>query len=114
MYSVAIIYCQICPNCPSFPIHLCSSPQSSCPPVKLKIGDPSKLYWSPIKVGDVTWNFEKFLADAEGVPYKRFDHSVNPENLVPAIDALVAREDERNQIRKTVSEYFNPDERLDF
>ncbi len=88
--------------------------KSSCPPVKLEIGNSSKLYWPIIKVGDVTWNFEKFLVDAEGIPYKRFDPSVSPENLVPAIEALLTRHDERNRMRNAVFEYINPGESLDF
>lgn len=52
--------------------------------------------------------------DAEGVPYKRFDPSVSPEELEPAIEMLVTREDERNQIRKKVLEYIHPDDGLDF
>ncbi|MBN3302721.1 GPX3 peroxidase, partial [Amia calva] len=42
-----------------------------CPYVSPLIGDPKKFYWSPIKVSDIRWNFEKFLIQADGVPYKR-------------------------------------------
>uniref|UniRef100_A0A672J6X8 Glutathione peroxidase n=1 Tax=Salarias fasciatus TaxID=181472 RepID=A0A672J6X8_SALFA len=35
------------------------------------IGDIKKFYWSPIKVNDIRWNFEKFLITADGLPFKR-------------------------------------------
>jgi glutathione peroxidase len=42
--------------------------------------------------GDVTWNFEKFLVDAQGNVVARFSPGVVPEDpqLVQAIQALVA------------------------
>jgi len=41
--------------------------------------------------GDVTWNFEKFLVDAEGGVAARFSPGVEPEDptVVAAIDALL-------------------------
>uniref|UniRef100_A0A3B3RZY0 Glutathione peroxidase n=1 Tax=Paramormyrops kingsleyae TaxID=1676925 RepID=A0A3B3RZY0_9TELE len=30
------------------------------------IGDIKKFYWSPIRVNDIRWNFEKFLIRADG------------------------------------------------
>uniref|UniRef100_A0A3P8NQ58 Glutathione peroxidase n=1 Tax=Astatotilapia calliptera TaxID=8154 RepID=A0A3P8NQ58_ASTCA len=32
-----------------------------------------KFYWSPIKVNDIRWNFEKFLITANGMPFKRYE-----------------------------------------
>uniref|UniRef100_A0A8C7LL67 Glutathione peroxidase n=1 Tax=Oncorhynchus mykiss TaxID=8022 RepID=A0A8C7LL67_ONCMY len=29
-----------------------------------------KFYWSPIKVNDIRWNFEKFLIDSDGAPFR--------------------------------------------
>lgn len=42
--------------------------------------------------GDVTWNFEKFLVDADGTVIARFSPQVEPEDerIVSAIEALVA------------------------
>ncbi|AWP17857.1 Glutathione peroxidase [Scophthalmus maximus] len=37
------------------------------------IGDIKKFYWSPIKVNDIRWNFEKFLITADGLPFKRYE-----------------------------------------
>jgi len=69
--------------------------KSVCPYVKLKIGDKSTLYWDEIQVGDITWNFEKFLVDGDGFPFKRFDPGVEPDKLIPDIKELIAREEKR-------------------
>lgn len=45
--------------------------QELLPFVNPVIGDMKKLYWSPINVNDIRWNFEKFLITAEGMPFKR-------------------------------------------
>jgi hypothetical protein len=34
--------------------------------------DPSYIVWSPVRRYDIAWNFEKFLVDHKGVPYKRW------------------------------------------
>ena len=44
------------------------------------------------ETGDVSWNFEKFLIDAQGRPVARFRPKVEPDDprLVAAIDELLA------------------------
>jgi len=44
------------------------------------------------EAGDITWNFEKFLVDAQGSVVARFSPGVVPEDpqLVAAVQALVA------------------------
>ena len=44
------------------------------------------------EAGDVTWNFEKFLVDAQGTVVARFSPQVVPEDpqLVAAVQAVVA------------------------
>uniref|UniRef100_A0A3Q4H7R7 Glutathione peroxidase n=1 Tax=Neolamprologus brichardi TaxID=32507 RepID=A0A3Q4H7R7_NEOBR len=44
--------------------------KESLPFVNPVIGDIKKFYWSPIKVNDIRWNFEKFLITANGMPFK--------------------------------------------
>jgi glutathione peroxidase len=43
------------------------------------------------EAGDVQWNFEKFLVDADGRPVARFRPTVTPddERLVAAVEALL-------------------------
>eukprot|EP00062_Callorhinchus_milii_P001765 gi/632937309/ref/XP_007898064.1/ PREDICTED: glutathione peroxidase 1-like [Callorhinchus milii] len=48
-----------------------SSSQASCAFVNPVLGDKNKLHWSPLKVSDIRWNFEKFLVDGNGRPLKR-------------------------------------------
>uniref|UniRef100_A0AAQ5ZH38 Glutathione peroxidase n=1 Tax=Amphiprion ocellaris TaxID=80972 RepID=A0AAQ5ZH38_AMPOC len=44
--------------------------KETLPFVNPVIGDMKKLFWSPIKVNDIRWNFEKFLITADGMPLK--------------------------------------------
>ncbi|XP_064816031.1 glutathione peroxidase 6-like [Oncorhynchus masou masou] len=47
--------------------------KESLPYVNPVIGDIKKFYWSPIKVNDIRWNFEKFLIDSDGTPFRRYE-----------------------------------------
>ncbi|KAF7634279.1 Glutathione peroxidase [Meloidogyne graminicola] len=46
--------------------------KDSCPQTVTQIGKREELMYNPIRVNDITWNFEKFLIDAEGRPRYRF------------------------------------------
>uniref|UniRef100_A0A6I8PM39 Glutathione peroxidase n=1 Tax=Ornithorhynchus anatinus TaxID=9258 RepID=A0A6I8PM39_ORNAN len=48
--------------------------KNSCPPPAELLGDPSRLFWSPMKTHDIRWNFEKFLVGPDGVPVMRWYH----------------------------------------
>ena len=37
----------------------------------------------------IKWNFTKFLVDRNGVPYKRFSSTVEPEDIKPFIEKLI-------------------------
>ncbi|KAI7796934.1 putative glutathione peroxidase 1 [Triplophysa rosa] len=63
--------------------------KESLPFVNPVVGDIKKLHWSPIKVNDVRWNFEKFLIGADGVPYRRFDLRCPSEAVEKHIAMLV-------------------------
>lgn len=55
-----------------------SATQNSCPPVGDSLGDPSnRLFWEPLKISDIKWNFEKFLVGPDGKPVMRWHPSVN-------------------------------------
>lgn len=48
------------------------------------------LYYEPLRVGDIHWNFEKFLINKEGKPVMRYHPSVtDPEALKDDINALL-------------------------
>ena len=47
--------------------------QSSCPPVGDSFGPPyGNLFWEPVKLSDIKWNFEKFLVGPDGKPVRRW------------------------------------------
>jgi len=88
---------------PTFPMHekvevngakahqLFTTLKRACPAVKEEIGDPANFYWSPISNNDITWNFQKFLIDANGIPYKRYDSIIAPPMLKTDIDKLLSK-----------------------
>ncbi|KAL4676728.1 hypothetical protein H8959_010873 [Pygathrix nigripes] len=48
--------------------------KNSCPPTSDLLGLSSQLFWEPMKVHDIHWNFEKFLVGPDGVPVMRWFH----------------------------------------
>lgn len=56
------------------PPDLTSLLQNSCPPTSELLGSPRLLFWDPIRVHDIRWNFEKFLVGPDGVPVMRWFH----------------------------------------
>ncbi|NXK97916.1 GPX3 peroxidase, partial [Formicarius rufipectus] len=53
--------------------------KNACPPVTEEFGNPNKLFWEPLRIHDIKWNFEKFLVSPEGVPVMRWYHRANIE-----------------------------------
>lgn len=52
--------------------------------------DPTEfISWSPVTPVDITWNFEKFLIDKDGMPFRRYSPSSNPLTLVDDINYLM-------------------------
>uniref|UniRef100_A0A8C7ZRD3 Glutathione peroxidase n=1 Tax=Oryzias sinensis TaxID=183150 RepID=A0A8C7ZRD3_9TELE len=51
--------------------------KGGCPPVGEDFGNTDRLFWEPLKIGDIKWNFEKFLVGPEGKPVMRWHPSVN-------------------------------------
>ncbi|CAL6311725.1 unnamed protein product [Bathycoccus prasinos] len=49
------------------------------------------IQWSPVRRNDVSWNFEKFLIDKEGVPFKRYSPKFENKDMVPDIETLLMR-----------------------
>uniref|UniRef100_A0A8C3W9A2 Glutathione peroxidase n=1 Tax=Catagonus wagneri TaxID=51154 RepID=A0A8C3W9A2_9CETA len=48
--------------------------KNSCPPTSDLLGSSDQLFWEPMKVHDIRWNFEKFLVGPDGVPVMRWYH----------------------------------------
>lgn len=56
--------------------------QRSCPPVGDLFGDPyGRLFWQPLRVSDIKWNFEKFLVGPDGKPVMRWHAGVNMSSV---------------------------------
>ncbi|MBN3307958.1 GPX3 peroxidase, partial [Amia calva] len=52
--------------------------KNACPPVGDSFGNPTnRLFWQPLKMNDIKWNFEKFLIGPDGKPVKRWYPRVN-------------------------------------
>lgn len=51
--------------------------KNSCPPVGDLLGYPTSMFWSPVKLSDIKWNFEKFLVGPDGKPVMRWHPSVS-------------------------------------
>jgi len=46
--------------------------KETCPPTSETLGKKEEMFWDPIKINDIVWNFEKFLIDKQGRPRVRF------------------------------------------
>ena len=63
--------------------------KSVCPRPDATIATTSTVSWSPIKTGDVRWNFEKFLFDHTGKPIKRYNELYLPLLMENDIKQLI-------------------------
>lgn len=51
--------------------------QNSCPPVGGDLGDyVGRLFWGPMRISDIKWNFEKFFVGPDGKPVMRWHPSI--------------------------------------
>lgn len=60
---------------------------TACGPASPVIGDPaSYILWNPLRPGDITWNFDKFLIGKNGLPIKRYTSDTLPSELTSDIE----------------------------
>ncbi|MBN3320654.1 GPX3 peroxidase, partial [Atractosteus spatula] len=65
--------------------------KNACPPVGDSFGNPTnRLFWEPLKVNDIKWNFEKFLVGPNGRVVKRW---------YPRVSVPVVRKDITDYLR---------------
>ncbi|KAL7643844.1 UNVERIFIED_CONTAM: hypothetical protein RMT77_005850 [Armadillidium vulgare] len=63
--------------------------KSTCPYVADTF--ETDVYYSPLRVADVRWNFEKFLVGKDGKTYFRYHSSTtDPQDLIPDIESLLS------------------------
>jgi len=65
--------------------------KTRCPPSQLFLGDTPSMMWDPVFYYDIPWNYEKFLIDKKGQPFKRYNPSTSPINLGQDIGMLLAQ-----------------------
>ncbi|KAJ7422017.1 glutathione peroxidase 3 [Willisornis vidua] len=70
--------------------------KNACPPVTEEFGNPNKLFWEPLRIHDIKWNFEKFLVGPDGVPVMRWYHRANIEVVKNDILAYFRQRQEQN------------------
>lgn len=63
--------------------------KGSCPRPTDTISSSSSVSWSPIKVSDIQWNFEKFLIDHNGKPVQRYQPGITPMKLRSKVLKLI-------------------------
>uniref|UniRef100_A0A3Q3BIZ9 Glutathione peroxidase n=1 Tax=Kryptolebias marmoratus TaxID=37003 RepID=A0A3Q3BIZ9_KRYMA len=52
--------------------------KNSCPPAGADFGAVNgRLFWEPLKISDIKWNFEKFLVGPDGKPVMRWHPRVS-------------------------------------
>jgi len=51
--------------------------------------DGKKILWTPSNPTDIVWNFEKFLVDCSGVPFKRYSQKFETIRLEHEIRTLL-------------------------
>uniref|UniRef100_A0A8C2VS33 Glutathione peroxidase n=1 Tax=Chinchilla lanigera TaxID=34839 RepID=A0A8C2VS33_CHILA len=66
--------------------------KNSCPPTSELVGSPDRLFWEPMKVHDIRWNFEKFLVGPDGRPIMRWYHRTTVSNVKMDILAHMRRQ----------------------
>jgi len=51
--------------------------------------DCTNVIWTPVKRSDIAWNFEKFLLDKDGKPFRRYSRYYETKNLADDISNLL-------------------------
>lgn len=68
--------------------------KKACGPTFTKFSKSDRLFYEPMRLGDIAWNFEKFLIDRDGHPYARYHPKlVDPEHpeLVADIEHVLSK-----------------------
>ena len=74
------------------PCPLLSLLQDFCPPTRQAFRDGRQLYYTPVKVNDIRWNWEKFLITRSGKPFMRYDPNTRPQDIRNDIMFLLQQE----------------------
>ncbi|CAG0894506.1 unnamed protein product, partial [Darwinula stevensoni] len=72
-------------------IPLYSYLKSVCPTTVSAFREKARLFYDPLDSDDIRWNFEKFLVDRDGKPYKRVHPQQLPETLYDDVARLASK-----------------------
>jgi len=72
------------------PIYRWLKNQCGAPSPNLTPNGATFVSWTPVMTNDITWNFEKFLLDRTGTPFKRYSPHTSPLALSDDIEFLLA------------------------
>jgi glutathione peroxidase len=64
--------------------------KESCPPPASSEFRRRDSFWSPLKISDIQWNFEKFIVSPHGVPIFRLRPQVAPYDLMNLFSDLMS------------------------
>jgi glutathione peroxidase len=65
--------------------------KSSCGVPSTSFVSAEYISWDPVFTTDITWNFEMFLIDAHGVPFRRYSPDNEPITLMNDIQYLLGQ-----------------------
>jgi len=68
--------------------------KSQCPPTRDYFEQREKLMYNPVRTYDVRWNFEKFLIDRNGKPFKRYDPNTMVADIEEDVHTLLGYSDD--------------------
>jgi len=68
-------------------IHL----REACPPPMQKFNSMKRLMYDQHSANDVRWNFEKWLIDEDGKPFRRYAAWTTPEEMKKDIEYLLGK-----------------------
>jgi len=64
--------------------------KGKCGPTFTQFSKTSSLFYEPLRVGDIGWNFEKFLIDKDGRPHTRWHpHVTNASAMAVDIQTVM-------------------------
>lgn len=64
--------------------------KSRCDSPRQEFSDSRSYFHEPFHGTDIRWNFEKFLIDPHGNPVRRYAESLEPMDIIPDIERLLA------------------------
>jgi len=65
--------------------------KGGCPSPSVNFLPAEFISWTPVYTNDIAWNFEKFLIDKTGKPFRRYDSGVDGFDLSADITYLLSQ-----------------------